>query len=527
MSRGERAQLARYAGVFASGTMVSRVLGLVRDMVLGAFVPAAGRDAFFMAFQLPNMLRDMLGEGAANAALVPVFTRRREEDGDDAFRASIRAVFGAFLLMFGVLTLLGVMLMPYVPHAIEVLRQWSGGHARADEDWEATIALMRWTFPYLFFIGLTAFATAPLFILKHYSTPSWSPMLLNIALIASCWGLRHWFPSPVWALVAGVWVGGIAQMAVMFWALRRVSGVLLPTFSPRHPDVSRVFLLLGPVVLGQTAGEINKLVDKFFAYALQTDVVTALYYANRLVQLPLAMFGVAVSAAVLPSLSAAVVRGQDAEARSTLAFGLRFSFLLTMPALAGLLALGEPLVRLLFERGEFTAATTTMTANAMFYYALGLVAFSWIKVGAQAFFARQDTRTPVAIATLCMLLNIVLNFALVRPMGYEGLALATSVSFGVNAVLLLAALGLRFGNPFDAASCIEMGKTTAASIAAAGAAWGLHAWLESLLGATELSARMGAVLPAVAASGAVFAIVCVLLRVRDFNRLLAVVKRRA
>lgn len=525
MSAEGRAQLARYAGIFASGTMLSRVLGLVRDMVLGALVPAAGRDAFFMAFQLPNMLRDMLGEGAANAALVPVFTRRREQDGDEAFRGSVRAVLGMFLIMFAWITILGVVLMPLVPSAVELLRQWSGGHGRADDNWPDTVALMRWTFPYLFFIGLTAFATAPLFILRHYSTPSWSPVLLNVALILSCWTLRSWFPSPVWALVAGVWAGGIAQMAVMFWALRRVAGIWLPRLHPGHPDVARVFLLLGPVILGQTAGEINKLVDKFFAYALQTDVVTALYYSNRLVQLPLAMFGVAVSAAVLPSLSAAVVRDEHDRARDTLAFGLRFSFLLTAPALAGLLALGGPLVQLLFERGEFTASTTDMTARALYYYALGLVAFTWIKVAAQAFYARQDTTTPVAIAAACMLLNIALNFALVRPMGYEGLALATSISFGANALMLLAVLGRRFGNPFDAASMLEMGKTLVASVAAGGAAWGVHAALATALGADAFYAQAGATLPAVAASIAVFCGLCLLFRVRDFGRVLASMRR--
>jgi len=527
MSALGRGQLARFAGIFAGGTLISRVLGLARDVILGALIPTAGRDAFFLAFQLPNLLRDMLGEGAANAALVPVLAQRRETDGDAAFAQSIRVLLGVFALLLMLVTLTGVLLIPFVPDLVQCLGRWSGGDPKSAEQWHATVELMQWTFPYLFFIGLSAFATAPLFILRHYSTPSWAPALLNVALIGCCWFLRDNFASPTWALVAGVWIGGMAQTGVMLLALWREGFPVWPSFRFRHPDIAAALLLMGPVVIGQAAGEVNKFIDKFFAYSLETGVVTSLYFANRLIQLPLALFGIAISAAVLPSLAAAVTRGDDEDARATLAFGLRLCFLLTAPAVAGLLLLGEPIVRLLFQYGYYDAGTTAMTNAALFYYAFGLIAFTWIKVAAQGFYARHDTRTPVIIAAACMLLNIGLNFALVRPMGFEGLALATTIAFTLNAVLLIGLLARRHGNPFDPGSLAEFAKVLLASAVASAAAYGVHEAIAPQVGTETLLTRAVAVLPAIATAAALYAAACYFLQIRDIRSLANTLRRRA
>ena len=524
-----RAQLSRFMAVFAGGTLISRVLGLVRDGVLGYYVPAASRDAFFLAFQLPNMLRDMLGEGAANAALIPVFTRRLEQDGEAGYRRSVRAVLGVFIVLFAVVTLVGVLVTPYVPHAVELLRQWSGGEAKAEEQWQSTVAMMQWLFPYLFFIGLTAFATAPLFIARHYFTPSWTPALLNVALIAGCVAPAAWFGGAEWGLVAGVWVGGIAQMGVMFWAMRRRAGVLMPSFAPRHPDVARVFLLLGPVVLGQTAGEINKLVDRFFAYSLEADTVTALYYSNRLIQLPLALFGIGVSVAILPTIAQALARDDAKTARDTLMLGLRQSFFLLAPATMGLMMLGEPVIRILFERGEFTSSTTAMTNTAMFYYAGGLLAFGWIKVTAQGFYAAQDTRTPVTVAALSMLLNIALNFALVPSMGYRGLALATTISFGLNFAALYVLLTLRYGRLFDFDFALDIVKTVAASaVAVVAAGLLLGPGMEALPRGMSTSSLVGAIVlvAALMVAGGCYFAVAFALRIPEARDLWDALRRR-
>lgn len=460
--------IARFAAIFAGGTLISRALGLVRDMVIAALIPTVARDMFLFAFRLPNMLRDMFGEGAANAALIPVFASEKENSDPESYRQSIRAVLGAMVLLFAVITALGVAAMPYLPHALERLAPIAGGKTVSDEQVAQTILIAQWTFPYLFLIGVAVFAMGPLFVARRYGTPSWSPALLNVALIACAVLLHKQFENPAWALVIGVWVGGLAQLVAMFAAMYRHTGVLWPSFRLRAPAVSRVLLLLCPVIIGQAAGEVNKLVDNFFAYALEDGVVTALFYANRLVQLPLAVFGIAISVAILPGIAAAASRHEDDTVRRMLRTGFRQSFFLICPAMIGLIVMREPIVSVLFERGAFGSEDSARTAAAMAYYGAGLLAFAWVKVSVQGFYGQQKTVIPVAIASFSMLLNIILNFALVGPMGFRGLALATTISFTVNFILLFLLLCRQYGWLIDQATAKSL-ATVLASATAMGA----------------------------------------------------------
>ena len=524
MTTQGRAPIGRFMAIFAGGTLFSRVLGLARDAALGAFVPPATRDAFLLAFQLPNMLRDMLGEGAANAALIPVFSKRLEQSGEEAYKESVRAVLGVFVALFGVLTVAGVLLVPYVPQGVALLQRWSGGEGPPPEQWANTVAVMQWMFPYLFFIGLTAFATAPLFIARHYFTPSWSPALLNLALIACAMAPAVWFGGEDWGLVAAVWIGGVAQMGVMFYMMSRKVGVWRPSLNFKHPDVWMVFALLVPVIIGQSAGEINKLVDRFFAYGLEADTVTALYFSNRLIQLPLALFGVGVSVAILPEMSRALARNDLPHARETLVIGLRQSFYLLAPAAAGLMVLGAPMVRVLFERGQFSPETTLMTVTAMQYSAAGLLAFGWIKVTAQGFFAAHDSRTPVAAAAISMVCNIVLSFALVPSMGYRGLALASTLSYMLNFLILFVLLSRRYGALFDRPALLDGAKVLLATALAVGAGWGLM----TMAGETVAGnwAEAGVLAVALALFCAVYGGASVALRVPEAQQLWRAVRRR-
>ncbi len=489
-ARTQPNELSRFAAIFASGTMLSRVLGLARDMVFAHAIPGAALGAFLFAFSLPNMLRDMLGEGAVNAALVPVFSTTRETEDMDSYRRSVAAVMSMMLIIFVVLTVLGVLAMPLAPMALSMLKPITGQPLPQSET--ALIELVRllqWTFPYLFFIGAAVFAMAPLFVAKRYGTPSWSPMLLNVALILCACTLRDRFENPAWALVVGVWLGGLAQLVVLWCDMYRHVGVVLPSFRLRNSAVAQTLLLLAPVVLGQAAGEVNKLVDRFFAMSLGEDKVLALYVSNRLVQLPLSIFGVAVAVAVLPALSRAHAREDARESRRLLIYGLRQSFFLSMPAMIALIALREPVIRLLFERGEFGHTATQQAAGALFYAAMGLVSFAWVKVMVQAYYARHDTRTPVIVATCSMLLNIALNIVLVHPMGYEGLALSTSISFTVNFVALYilhaSRQGAAWNHDFVASLCIM----TAASVVMGVSAYGVSFTLARWLGDATLIAR--------------------------------------
>jgi len=443
---------SRFAAIFAGGTLISRVLGLARDIVLLAWIPAVSMDAFILAFKLPNMLRDMLGEGAGNAAFIPVISEYKETKSASEVRDLIGALLSAMVLLFGVICVLGVLAMPALPCILDTLRPLTGGDPKDAELLRQTVLMMQWTFPYLFFIGLAVFAMAPLFAARRYGTASWSPVLLNVTLIFSCVTLYKVFPDPAWSLVVGVWLGGITQVGVMFYDMRKTCGVWLPNFKLRHPGIKQAFWLLTPVILGQAAGEVNKLVDMFFAYSLEHGTVTALFYANRLIQLPLAIFGMATALAILPDMARAGAKRDDAAIRAMLVEGLRRMTFLVLPSMVGLMVLGQPIVRMLFERGEFGAADTLRTANAMFFYTLGLLAFAAVKVGIQGFYAVQNTRTPVIVASGSMLLNILLNCLLIGPMGYQGLALATTLSYFVNAFFILALLGRRFGALMDAAS---------------------------------------------------------------------------
>ena len=502
-------ELSRFAAIFAGGTMLSRILGLVRDMVFARVIPTEALGSFLFAFSLPNMLRDMLGEGAVNAALVPVFTATREKADTEEYRRAVASVMGMMLLIFGALTVIGILIMPFTPMLLSLLADYTGKPLpQSEEELTETVRLMQWTFPYLFFIGAAVFAMAPLFVARRYATPSWTPVLLNITFIACAWGLRGYFENPAWALVIGVWLGGLAQMAVLWYDMYRSVGVVMPSFNLRHNAVIKTSWLLLPVIIGQSAGEVNKLVERFFAMSLGEDKVNALYYSNRLVQLPLAMFGVAVAVAILPAVSKAYANQDNDKQRELMLYGLRQSLFLVLPAMVALIVLRGPIVRFFFEWGAFDAVATEKTCGALLYAGMGLVSFSWVKVLVQGFYARHDTKTPVIIATCSMVLNIVLNLALVRPMGYQGLALSTSLSYTANFLALYLMLNRRMGALWSPSFTKGVAVIASASIALGVAAWIAASYLEGLMGVDTLVARLVTLSGASLAGGIAYATIC-------------------
>ncbi len=457
---------------------------------------------------------------------MPVFSESIEKDTPERYRELVSSLLSAMLLLFGALTLFGVLLIPLFPDLLDLLRPLTNQPPKDAEQLAATVRLMQWTFPYLFLIGLAVFAMAPLFTVNRYATPAWSPALLNVALIACCVLLYNRFENPSWALVAGVWLGGLLQLAVMFGSMRRHAGVAWPNFHLRDPGILKVAFLLGPVIVGQAAGEVNKLVDSMFAYSLEHGTVRALFYANRLIHLPLAIFGIAVSVAILPAISRAAARKADGEIHDTLLHGLRQTFFLVGPAMVGLMVLAPPIVRLLFERGEFGPEATLRTAAALRYYAVGLIAFAWVKVCVQGFYAEQNTKTPVIVASGSMLLNILLNCVLVGPMGFRGLALSTSAAFIVNFVLLYLLLSDRYGVLWDRDTARSIGRMLFAIAVMAFIAWAFGARAESFFGIETLRARaIGALLP-IAAAALAYLGLCRVLRLEELEHFLSAFRRR-
>jgi len=515
---------SRFTFIFASGTMFSRILGFVRDFVWALYIPTASRDAFLLAFKFPNMLRDLIGEGAVNAAFIPVFSEYHETKSQDEYRQLVASAMTIMLLLLAVLTLVGIILVPALVQGLNALRPITGADPLSPDMLELMATLSRWVFPYLFLIGMTVFCMAPLFTVKHYVTPSWSPALLNVSIIIVCVAFHRRFPDPSYAVLLGVWVGGVAQLVVNYVALGRHTGVWRPTLRI-HAGVRQVFLLLVPVLFGQAAGEVNKLVDALFAASLGNGTVTALYYANRLVQLPLSVFGIATAVAILPTISRAGARGAHDEIRTTLMDGFRQSYFLAFPAMLGLILLRDPIIRI-FEFRNFDPADAARTSTALLFYGAGLVCFAGVKVAVSGFYAIQDTRTPVLVASASMLLNVAVNFILVRPLEYVGLALATTISFTFNFVFLYILLSQRYGKLWDGDFLFGIAKTTVATIIMVGVTAGVMVQLNYHLDTLSVVGRVaGVVIPMVTAVIAYFGL-CAAIRVPEFENMWHALRRR-
>ncbi|MCX5758815.1 MAG: murein biosynthesis integral membrane protein MurJ, partial [Candidatus Hydrogenedentes bacterium] len=514
----ETRQLSKSTAVFAFGTMLSRVTGLLRDSAMGQIVPATPLAAFNIAFRLNNMLRDLLGEGASNAAFIPVLSGILEKESKTAFREAVSAIFSALLVILGLITVLGILFLPAIFNLLEPIGLIAGTKKLSPEYLALMAPLTRWTFPYIFFIGLTVFQMGPLFIMRHYSTPAWSPALLNIAQLAVCGVLffhPYAFGNPAYGLVAGAWAGGIGQFLVQYLAVGILVGTWLPNFKFRHPAIRASFLLWGPVVLGQSAGEVNKLVDMLFATSMGPDAVNGLYFSNRLVQLPLSVFGIAISAAILPSISRSIVRGEIGDVRTTLMHGFRQSFFLICPAMVTLFIIPAPIVALLFQRGYFTSINTGITGTATIYLAAGLLSFGWVKIAVTGFYAAKDTRTPVTIAFASMLLNIVLIFILAPRMGFRGLALATTLSYTVNFIGLYILLCKRYGRLWDRKLLGGLARIALASIAMGVVLYFGYEAIHARFHAETVLHRLVSVTASLTLAGCAYVALCQVMRVPD------------
>jgi putative peptidoglycan lipid II flippase len=444
---GQRGEVVRAAGVVAAATLASRVLGFIRDLVVArAFGAGPVTDAFFVAFRIPNLLRRLLAEGALASAFIPVFTDYLTTRPRDETTRMFRAVAGAMTAVLATVTVAGMAAAPVV------VRVMAPGFHADPATGPLTVALTRLMFPYLFLVGLGALVMGILNAQRHFLAPALSPVALNVAIIAAVLLLAPRLERPVFALAVGVLIGGLGQLLVQLPALGRRGLLLPPSAEVRHPAVSRILALMTPVVVGQSAGHLNTLITTMVASFLGGGSVSYLYYADRLMEFPLGVFGVAIATAVLPTLSAQAAGGDRDGLRETLSFALRLAAFISVPAAIGLLVLREPLVRVLYERGAFGAPETAGTATALGCYAVGLVGLVAAKIGTQAFFALGDTRTPVQVAVGAMALNSLLAVALAMPLGAAGLALATSAAGWFNAVVLAWLLRRRLGPSASPAS---------------------------------------------------------------------------
>ena len=427
--------LLRALATVSSMTFISRILGFVRDLVIArAFGAGFATDAFFVAFKLPNLLRRLFAEGAFSQAFVPIFAEYKNRRGEQEARLLVDRVAAVLALALFVVALIGVLAAPLIIYVT------APGFAATPDKFGLTVDLLRITFPYIFFISLTALAGGILNTYSRFSVPAITPVLLNLSFIGfALWGAPY-FDPPVKALAWAVFVGGIAQLVLQVPFLVRLG--LLPRFRLdfRDEGVRRILRQMGPAVFGVSIGQVSLVINMIFASFLVTGSVSWLYYADRLMEFPIGLLGVALGTILLPSLSRHYADRSPQEYSGLLDWGLRLTLLLAAPAAAALALLAVPLVATLFHYGAFDAADVFATRRAVLAYSLGLIGLVMVKVLAPGFYARQDIRTPVKIAIVTLALTQVMNFAFIWPLQHAGLALAIGLGACFNAAMLLRGL---------------------------------------------------------------------------------------
>jgi len=447
-----RSGLLAAASRVGSWTLLSRILGFVRDIflarILGAGILA---DAFFVAFKLPNFFRRMFAEGTLTVALVPVLSDERA-CSEDAAHQYLNTLATLLLIVLTLATILGIIFMPWL------LMVFAPGFMGEPERWNMSVSLARWMFPYLLLISLTAMAWGVLNTYKRFSLAAASPALLNLAIIFAAIVIAPRFDNPAYGMALGVLLGGMLQLGIQWPALRQIGWHPRLSFRFRHPAIMQTFRLFGPALLAVAAVQINILVGTILATLLEPGAVSYLYYSDRIVQLPLGLFGIAMSTALLPTLSAHLARNDTQHAKQDLTSGLVWLSWITLPAVGGLLLLAEPIIATLFEHGAFTHEATLATAHTLQAYAIGLIAFCWVKLLATACYAEKDAKAPMRFAAISVAINIVLSIILMQLFSYVGLALATSGAAIVNAAMLWWHLAKRHGPLLNTAELLRIGK---------------------------------------------------------------------
>lgn len=423
-------KLLKSTAIVSVMTFVSRVSGLIRDVVMANLIgPGAMADAFFVAFRIPNFLRRIFGEGAFSQAFVPVFSELTVQNTEEA-RRFVNSCAGVLGLATLVLSVLGIVFAPFIVQA------FAPGFIDEPEKFATTVDALRWMFPYLFCISLVAMSAGILNTLNRFAIPAVTPVLLNLCLIAAMIFLLPLADNAAQALAIGVLIAGFVQLLFQLPALRREGFVPRPVFDRSNPHVVRVFGLMLPAIFSVSVAQINTLINTFLASFLITGSVSWLYFSDRLMEFPVGVFGIALATVVLPSLSKEHASGTAQSFSEMMDWALRWVVIISLPATAGLYLLATPLLTSIFQYNAFSVDDVIQSAVALQAFSIGVCGFIFVKVLAPGFFARQDTKTPMKIAVVAVLVNIVLSIILVRYLAHAGLALAISIAAWVNAGLL-------------------------------------------------------------------------------------------
>jgi putative peptidoglycan lipid II flippase len=519
------ARIARHAGRAGAATATSRVLGLVRDQVLaGTFGAGDAMDAFIIAFRISNLVRDLFAEGALSAAFVPTFTRRLTLEGRESAWRLGNNVVNALAIATATLAVLGIVF------AHPLVSLYAGHFAATPGKLELTVRLTRIMLPFLTLVALAAAAMGMLNSLHHYFVPSLSPAMFNVAVIACGLAIVPLLPAEgharITAIAIAALAGGVGQIAVQWPALRREGFRHRLTLDTRDPGLRHVLVLMGPGTIGLAATQINIFVNTLLATTQGSGAVSWLTFAYRLVHLPMGLVGVSIATAVLPTVARHAALDEVDGMRETVAGGLSLMLMLVVPATVGLMLLATPIVRLLFERGEFLPADTAATAQALRLYAVGLLGYATVRIASPTFYALRRSRVPVAVSLVAIAVDVVLAIVLMRAIGFGGLALAASVAALTNAALLLWLLRHHLHGIDGTRLALSFARIAVAALVMGVAVVLVERGMTAALPGGGTAAQAARLASEIGAGLVVLAGAAKLLRIREFDEALALVRGR-
>ncbi len=513
---GASGRVTRSAGVVGLAVMGSRLLGLIREQVFAAYFGASMQyDAFLMAFRIPNLLRDLFAEGALSAAFVTTFSQQLARKGEVSAWRLANLVLNVLILVLSIITLLGIAFSPQLVDWI------ARGFRAVPGKTELTVELTRIMFPFILLVAMAAVAMGILNTKDRFGIPASASSFFNIGSIVG--GLAcaylfdpHFGPRAIIGMAIGTLIGGALQFLIQVPSLVHIGYRYRPALSFTDPGVIQILRLMGPAIIGAAAVQINVLVNSSFASYLGNGPVSWLSYAFRFMQFPIGIFGVAIGTATLPSLSRAAARQDQTDFRETLAHSLGMVFLLCVPSACGLAVLGEPIVSLIYQRGQFTPWDTHQTAAALSYYAVGLAGYAAIRVLAPAFYALNDARTPAFVSLASIATNYVLNSVLVHRFGHRGLAMTTSAVALMNFFALFLLMRKKLERIEGRRILLSLGKTVLSSGAMVIVCWIVYRQVSPRMG-FGLSAQLGNAMVPVSAGIITFVIFARLLRVPELE----------
>jgi putative peptidoglycan lipid II flippase len=517
-------QLAKSAGLISLATMLSRVFGLVREQLIAHLYSRTATDAFYVAFRIPNLLRDLFAEGAMSSAFVPTFTDYLQKKGREEAWKMASTVTNLLLILLSLITLLGIIFSNWL------VGRFAGHFRSVSGKFELTVLMTQIMFPFLPMVALAAVAMGVLNSHRRFFIPALAPALFNIGSILTALTLYRWLPAgrlePVLGMAIGTLFGGLLQFLIQSPLMLKEGFRYSLGLNLRHPGVRRILILMGPGTLGLAANQINIFVNTWLATSQGEGPVSWLNYAFRLMHFPIGIFGVAIATAALPMMSSHVSQGDSEELRRMLSSSLRMVFLLNVPASMGLIFLSHPIISLIYQHGRFKAADTHSTAGALIFYSIGLFAYSAVKLLVPVFYALGRSRVPVIISASAVASNILLNLALIVPLGYRGLALGTSLTSILNFVLLFYWLQKYTGSLGTPQLLASFFKTLIASLIMGLVCYQMNGWIAPWLSADSALWKSVTLAITIGIGILILLLACKILRISEMDSAIRIVRKK-